>query len=54
MMEAGLQQAQRFHPDAIQREVQEFWKEVAGKTSGDQAPNFFSLDQEGAVVEQRR
>jgi glycosyltransferase involved in cell wall biosynthesis len=54
MMEAGLQQAQRFHPDAIQREVQEFWKEVAGKTSGDQAPNFFSLDQEGAVVEERR
>jgi len=54
MMEAGLQQAQRFHPDAVQREVQEFWKEVAGKRNGDQAPNFFSLDQEGAVVEERR
>ena len=54
MMEAGLQQAQRFHPDAVQREVQEFWKDVAGKRNGDQAPNFFSLDQEGAVVEERR
>lgn len=54
MMEAGIQQAQRFHPDAIQHEVQEFWKELAGKISGDQTPNFFSIDREATVAEQRR
>ncbi len=54
MMEAGLQQAQRFHPDAVQREVQEFWKGLVGDISGDETPNFFSLEQEAAIAEQHR
>jgi hypothetical protein len=53
MMEAGLQQAQRFHPDAVQREVQDFWNGLAMQETGEQAA-FFSVERETAVVEPQR
>lgn len=54
MMEAGLRQAQRFHPDAVQREVEVFWQGLASELSGDQAPIFFSAERETAAVESPR
>jgi glycosyltransferase involved in cell wall biosynthesis len=43
MSEAGLMQAQRFHPNAVQREVEEFWTGLASELSGSESPAFFSL-----------
>lgn len=45
MMEAGLQRAQRFHPDAVQREVQEFWNGLATQQTGDRSPVFFHVSE---------
>jgi glycosyltransferase involved in cell wall biosynthesis len=50
MMDAGLQRARRFHPDTVQREVEEFWKGLATELSGDESPAFFSLSRNMVVL----
>jgi hypothetical protein len=54
MMEDGLLQAQGFHPDTVQREVELFWRRLASELSGNEAPIFFSAAGETAGVESER
>jgi glycosyltransferase involved in cell wall biosynthesis len=54
MMEVGLQQAQRFHPETVQQEVEEFWKGLASKLAGDEQPAFFSVSQDTSLLEQQQ
>lgn len=50
MIEAGLQRAERFHPDAVQHEVEGFWKELASQLCGGETPAFFSFGRNIATL----